>query len=284
MDINNDDILDIISGSYKGHITLYKGSKDGFEPPVYIDQSIDFNDKDEIKRYGTELIATNPTFADFNNDGLLDAFTGGVNNLKVIINKGGKDEPIFNGRRSLVNTSGEFFSNSFKKNIIYVDWDGDGVGDIISSGVNNKEKDGALHFYKGVSTKDGVIFKNPIPLIISLSENHRAIPGENLTINLADINGDGKKDILLGATLLHAGNENKEIYWDASYRVYDSPKYLELVKLYDAEMNKIDKNSKNYMEDVINILKRYFPEQSEMAQGVMPWNRSMGVVIVLLGK
>lgn len=93
---------------------------------------------------------TNPTFADYNGDGLFDAFVVGYKGVNVMINEGTKEKPYFSERKPLLHVDGKplfirelsaaeirqstqtMCENDYsesKSSVIFVDWDKDGIGD-----------------------------------------------------------------------------------------------------------------------------------------------------------
>jgi hypothetical protein len=75
-----------------------------------------------------------------------------------------------------------------------VDWDGDGVPDLITGDTN-----GLVMFYKGKRTSNGLTFAKGVELIgprTFPNENDR--PAARAKVAVADWNGDGKLDLIVG--------------------------------------------------------------------------------------
>lgn len=216
MDINNDGVDDIISGEYFGKITLYKGLKQGgTTPPVEIEQKLNINNKDNFYQY----MYANPSFGDYNNDGLWDAFVGGARGLRVMLNSGTKENPIFDVHRPLLGidekpifhrnlTESDFeglnknFSTpDYATHIYFTDWNNDGVKDILSVSDYSTEGEDAIVFHKGATTPGGIRFEKGIPLFTA-KDGGKSLPGTYLRASFVDINGDGTMDILLGAKVI----------------------------------------------------------------------------------
>lgn len=213
-----------MSGAYAGEIVYYKGAKDGFEAPVMIQQKTDIKNN----KIFYDFLFTNPTLGDYNGDGLLDAFIGGAKGMRYMLNEGTKEVPSFGKRMPLLDIEGnqidikDFTATEkekmskggvtcadFKTYVTFIDWDRDGVNDVIaSSSYYNKDIE-AIYFFKGVKTENGIRFGKRVPLF-KAKDGSRALPGSILIPHFCDYNNDGALDILLGisATELEP-NENK---------------------------------------------------------------------------
>lgn len=214
VDIDGDGINDIVAGSYIGDIIYYKGTKDGFGARTELKQKIDL--KDRSRWY--EILFCNPRFGDFNGDGLLDAFIGGAQGARYMLNEGTKEVPFLGDRQRLrylngdgINVSditesdiknykignGQQEVSNFKTHVAFLDWDNDGVGDLLVTSSYLRPEENAIDFFKGVETTDGIRFMDKVPLFTA-ADGSKAIPGSVLIPYFYDLNGDGALDILLG--------------------------------------------------------------------------------------
>lgn len=234
VDLNSDGIDDIVSGSYGGRISLFCGIKGGgVSPSSEIEQETDVTNRKNYYDY----VFTNATFSDYNGDGLLDAFVGGVFGMRVMINEGTAAEPRFSERKPLLNVKGEiiqvFDEWSFDKRIEkefhifihHLDWDGDGVEDLITAQSYMYEGTEPLLFYKGVSTPEGDRYEEAVPLINNWGTTDKLLPGKYLHPCILDYDGDGVLDILLGVTF-EANKHTGEIYDDRLYEYFSSAAVL----------------------------------------------------------
>lgn len=228
MDINNDGVDDIISGSYLGDITMYKGLKgDGFDSPIMLDQVTDIKDRS----LSQEVIFTNASFGDFNNDGLIDAFVGGIYGLRVMINEGTKENPKFGERTPILRVDGEQITTykeqklgenakDFKSYIYFIDWDNDGVKDIMTTSSYFYEGQDPIIFHKGVETSEGLRFEKGVGLI-KQGAIEKSLPGMLLMPHFCDYNRDGAMDILLGVTMRCNVKDNSfDKYGEYQFMVY----------------------------------------------------------------
>ena len=228
MDIDCDGINDVTSGSYGGKIIYYKGTKNGYEAPKEISQTTDINN---VKLFDNYLF-TNPTFSDFNGDGLLDAFIGGSKGMRYMLNEGTKENPMLGDRMPILDVEGNqiclrdlsdeekvkfnkpnarMTTICFKTYVHHIDWDNDGVKDIIATSSYTENNVDAVLFFKGIETKDGIRFGKRIPLFTA-KDGSKALPGTMLIPYFYDINNDGALDLLLGAY----------ICFDANYNIIDT--------------------------------------------------------------
>lgn len=232
VDLNSDGYDDIVSGQYyPGVITWWQGSEKGFLPGKEIPQQGYQTGKEysmgiepawseeawEYWNYSSGRVA------DFNGDGLLDLFVAGNGGYRVALNVGSKDEPRFGRREFLFQTDGKILHTNRLPNVTIasgkpfnpvsacsgntihtylnpVDWDGDGVLDIISTDEFVSPEQAGVYFFRGVMTDDGLRFENAVPLFAS-AVGTKALPGCAPHIQIVDYNGDGIKDIVLGLSI-----------------------------------------------------------------------------------
>lgn len=229
VDIDGDGYDDIISGQYNpGKISWWRGSAKGFLPRQFIEQE----GYEEGERYpgimswspasNTYWNFTTARFADFNGDGLLDLFVAGSGGFRVALNKGTKEHPVLGLREFLFHVDGTILHIrrdpevvvATGKDVVAVrvcggdghtyifpyDWDHDGVLDLlVHDGYTGKGSE-AIYFFRGVQTDDGLRFEHAVPLFTS-EDGSKALPGCAPMLTVADYNGDGVEDILLGLSV-----------------------------------------------------------------------------------
>lgn len=226
MDIDGDGIDDIAGGSYNGEMIYYKGTKDGIGERIIIKQLTDIKDRSDV----TEWLYTNPLFGDYNNDGLLDAFVSGFKGVRVMVNIGTRTEPYLGNRTPILDKAGKqvapfdftteelvtFKKRGYKEKypdikcyVLPVDWDGDGIEDILIASSYNERASAAISFHRGVKTKDGHTYEERVPLFESL-DGEKSIPGGKFIPYVADVNNDGVLDLIIG-TSVYYNTEDKII-------------------------------------------------------------------------
>ncbi|MGM9727203.1 MAG: FG-GAP-like repeat-containing protein [Prevotella sp.] len=219
VDITGDGRLDMLSGEYcPGRVGLWRGTGNGFAPLQYVEQE-GYRDK----AYPSQDITspeslpywnyTSANFADFNGDGLLDLFVGGTAGLRVALNVGTKDNPRFGLRQYLRFTDNSIITidgkgekeegvqpHNIKTYMTPVDWDQDGVLDLLVTYEYSENGSFPVLFYRGVNTNLGLRFERPVPLFTA-EDGTKALPGCQPMITVADLNGDGVNDIVMGISI-----------------------------------------------------------------------------------
>ncbi|MGI6233124.1 MAG: FG-GAP-like repeat-containing protein [Prevotella sp.] len=228
VDITGDGIPDILSGQYNpGLVSLWRGSDKGFLPREYVPQEGykegHLPDLDpENPNSNTYWNYTSVGFGDYDGDGLLDLFVGGSAGMRVALNTGTKGNPAFGLRKYLRFTDNSILTidgnkleegdrpNYIKTYMTPVDWDGDGVLDLLTTWEYSHDGVGAILFYRGVRSNLGLRFERPVPLF-KAEDGSKALPGCQPMICVTDLNGDGVNDIVMGLSLptLPEGNDYK---------------------------------------------------------------------------
>lgn len=183
-DLDGDGIDDLITGSYTpGNIYVYKGKGHGeFEAGQTLQ---DENGKDIA--LGSASVAAP---IDWNGSGKPDLIVGFISGkMKHLANKGnmrfGSPEDVLAGGIPIE-------GNNVSPCV--ADWDGDGVPDLITGDAN-----GIVTFYKGSRTSTGLTFAAGVELIGPKTfPNPTDRPSLRAKVCVADWNGDGKLDLLVG--------------------------------------------------------------------------------------
>lgn len=219
VDITGDGRLDMLSGEYcPGRVGLWRGTGNGFAPLQYVEQegyrdktypSIDITSPESLPYWNY----TSANFADINGDGLLDLFVGGTAGMRVALNEGTKDKPRFGLRQYLRFTDNSVITihgkgktedgiqpHNGKTYMTPVDWDQDGVLDLLVTYEYAEKGDFPVLFYRGVRTNLGLRFERPVPLFTA-ADGTKALPGCQPMITVADLNGDGGNDIIMGISI-----------------------------------------------------------------------------------
>ncbi|MGM9700232.1 MAG: FG-GAP repeat domain-containing protein [Prevotella sp.] len=216
VDITGDGRLDMLSGEYcPGRVGLWRGTDKGFAPLEYVEQE-GYRDKNypSVDATSPESLPywnyTSAHFADFDGDGLLDLFVGGTAGMRVAHNEGTKEKPKFGLRKYLrfidgsiitIDGKGETVEGKQPRNMktymTPVDWDQDGVLDLLVTYEYARKGDYPVLFYRGVRTNLGLRFERPVPLFTA-ADGSKALPGCQPMITVADLNSDGVNDIIMG--------------------------------------------------------------------------------------
>jgi len=232
VDLDNDGYMDMLSGQYNpGKISWWRGSKNGFLPKQFVEQegyiegeSPDMGNGDELDpKSNNYWNYSSAGFADFNGDGLIDLFVGGFRELRVALNTGTKNSPEFGLRKYLLGIDGQplsvlrkptkedierankeykypHFSGVIKSFVNPVDWDGDGVLDLLVTHLYGNNKSNPVEFFRGVQTDKGLRFEDVKPLFTA-QDAKKTFPGCQPNIMVIDYNQDGVPDLVFGISL-----------------------------------------------------------------------------------
>ncbi|MYF52492.1 MAG: hypothetical protein F4166_01495 [Gammaproteobacteria bacterium] len=252
-DLNNDGYLDMISGLYHpGEVTWFRGSEDGFLPGEELEQagdpSADWNlmmaQYMENAKEGEQVepadtfdywVYSSAAMGDFDDDGDYDLIFGG-SALKMSENIGTKQEPKFGARKLLLDIDGNPLSigeppipeqvsdwpfnesplaGDGKTSPYVVDWDRDGVLDLLVTGSYVKEGSMAIAFFRGTKVDGEHRFHPPIDLLAT-TDGSKALPGSGPRIYVDDWNLDGTPDLIIGASVatVNGGEFSDELSWE----------------------------------------------------------------------
>jgi hypothetical protein len=196
------------SSYYAIYFNLLAPGKEPEEmPPAgWIGDGIDRCDK--VGEGSTGLLHTRVCVNDWNEDGLLDLIIGCARGgILWFPNKGTKTQPYFPYAKILFTENGKPLDVGWSSAPFVVDWDGDGVKDLITGAEWNR-----MLFYKNVGTNKNpqLVYKgfikdeNGDPIILPFAPNvvprgteiykrdYYPIP------EVVDWDGDGRPDLLLG--------------------------------------------------------------------------------------
>lgn len=231
VDLNDDGVKDIVAASYyPGDVSWFKGFGRGFLTSERLPQE-GFPETPKEKRGTAEAVAggkaiySSVSFGDFTGDGLQDMLFSTAGFIRISKNIGTKTNPKFGPREIVLDPSGKQVLSQHNAIPTVVDWDQDGVLDVLTTGGYASENSIAVLFFKGVKTGRKYSFEQGIPLF-KAKDPGKAFPGTYLNSFVTDWNNDGVNDLLIG-TRISAINKKPipAINWGYIY-IKDDPGYF----------------------------------------------------------
>jgi hypothetical protein len=242
VDLNGDGYKDMITGQYQGEVSWFQGNEEGFMPGEPLIQEGNPRDPNETTFMYSQpyWLYSSASFGDFTNDGLQDLIVGGKS-LRISKNIGTSYAPAFAKRELLLDVDGNplkvynYSPDELEKkqkleadsrgispvpvagddhvSPYVVDWDQDGILDLLVTNSYTHKGLPAISFFKGVLINNQHQFHKGIPLFTAKGED-KAFPGSALRVFVTDWNNDGVNDLLIGASVVTVRDVfNKQLSW-----------------------------------------------------------------------
>lgn len=219
VDLNGDGRLDMTSGQYFGEVIGFYGTEKGFLPGEIIKQQGDPRQK-RSKASQAYWLYSSAGFGDFDDDGKQDMIIGG-RALRISTNIGSINEPHFSKRELLYDINNKplkvydftpeellqfkyidpFIGGDSKLSPVVVDWDNDGVLDLLVTNSYDHKGLETIDFFKGKKIGGQYKFETAVPLFKS-NKGKKAFPGISPIVSVIDWNNDGVKDLLIGVSIV----------------------------------------------------------------------------------
>ncbi len=212
-DLTGDGIADLFTGCFEGGIYLLAGGKNGefAAPKKLLDKAGNilrlgqYWDYDAKKWTGVadskfkDRLGIGATAVDWDDDGDLDLVLGSFDGYFFVrLNEGSKMQPAF-ATESIMLMQGDVPLEVLGGDVIpkIVDWDGDGLFDILSGAGG-----GGVYWLRNVGHKGAPAFESPQAIIKvgkPVSDPAKVDwPGERTQAVATDYDGDGDLDLLVG--------------------------------------------------------------------------------------
>jgi hypothetical protein len=220
VDFNADGFIDIVTATFDGSPWVAFGSKEGFNQPKHIldkdgkriilsefwdNEARKWTEKDKTGGASPKAHCVSAVAFDWNGNGVFDLILGEYGKgLFVQMNEGTNAEPKFTGVSKPILVDGKPFDAGDKITAPrLVDWDGDGLVDIVYGTFGDAwgdEAGGGVFWLRNIGEKGKPAFSKPQQLIApSRKDSHGpARPDAALYVDVVDINGNGRLDLVVG--------------------------------------------------------------------------------------
>lgn len=237
------------------------------------DQEVIYNGKTYKQTEKKQLMVTGCAsavfVADWNGDGLLDLIAGEIEGkVGVYINSGTAKKPVYDKPQFLKAGSKEIRVPHGDAGPVVADWDGDGVPDLIVGA-----GDGSVQFFRNEGTgKEPKLARGValIPAGFGLGDDQvPTVPkrGTRAKVCVADWNGDGKLDLLVGDYTTQKP-EPKKLTEEEKKKLADAKaRYDVVMKDFREHINKLSGPSRlKDREELKKATERFKTIQKEMME------------------
>ncbi len=189
MDWDNDGKKDLLIGDGRGAQTRIWRNMGTDTKPVFSTHHIEYLPPDGGVRPYHETVQ--PFVGDWNGDGARDLIMGRNRGVYVYRNEGANSAPDFKFDRSRLGEKIQDVFPTERLSPVLVDWDGDGANDLVVG-----SQRGEVWFARNVGSKTQPKFTGYAPVLVGREDVH---VGSEAKIAIADLDGDGRDDLLVGA-------------------------------------------------------------------------------------
>jgi hypothetical protein len=238
-DWNNDQLKDLIVGEGGGGVTgkirvyLNVGTE---ADPCFADYSYVQSNGADLTIPPAGCLGCFPRVVPWSGAGHKDLLVGlGDGTVKIFLNIGTVNEPKFDGGTTIKvgPTSSTTLSVGQRATPLLVDWDNDGLLDLVAGGL-----DGAIHIYRnygvGVSLTPRFSDSPAGGVLAQANALNLLVPTGRSSPVIMDLDGDGKKDLLTGNTdgqilfYKNTGTDSLPIFADPPTQVQSNGKPIHL--------------------------------------------------------
>ncbi|MFC1766803.1 FG-GAP-like repeat-containing protein [Planctomycetota bacterium] len=205
VDWNNDGLADLMvgeggGGTNPGLVRVYY-NKGTATDPQFTNFSYLQNGAGAISVPSQGCLGSFPRAAYWDTDDLLDLVVGHADGtISAYLNTGTAFDPVFDdGFQLTVSWPGVTLDVGARATVAPVDWNNDGLLDLVVGGY-----DGTMHIYQncgcGVGLPEFFYTINPTGVPVEMGEGDLVVPSLRSSPMVIDLDGDGKKDMLVGNT------------------------------------------------------------------------------------
>ncbi|MEO1696345.1 MAG: FG-GAP-like repeat-containing protein [Planctomycetota bacterium] len=215
MDLDGDGRIDVLSGCYThrdgrrdmvGEFYLFRGEAEGYAPPERLrgtdGEPLVVRVRTDVEYPDSDRTCTRPTAVDLDGDGDLDIVTGNEAGLFALFQ--GESDGFAPESSFLTGTDGALLKVDGHSDPHFADWDGDGDLDLLSG-----SESGEVSWFPNVGTRTAPRFGDAQQLVappedgpsggdVVFGDGHITGPQTATRVTTADVDGDGKLDLLVG--------------------------------------------------------------------------------------